>query len=64
MKSKKEIYSKYGIQYKAGKILSPIGFVGELLKEGNTKTGKTFTPIRCCPVPENTALNFTEMCTL
>ena len=38
--SKAAIYAKYGIQYKAGKILSPIGWISELLKEGNTKTGK------------------------
>lgn len=40
MASKKQIYSKYGIEYKDGKILSPIGYVPELLKEGNNKTGK------------------------
>jgi len=40
MASKKQIYKSYGIEYKAGKILSPIGYVPELLKEGNTKTGK------------------------
>ena len=38
--SKKTIYAKYGIEYKNGKILSPIGYVSELLKEGNSKTGK------------------------
>ena len=40
MTSKKQIYSKYGIEFKAGKILSPIGYISELLKEGNGKTGK------------------------
>ena len=40
MASKKAIYEKYGIQYKSGKILSPIGWTSELLKEGNSKTGK------------------------
>lgn len=40
MASKKAIYEKYGIQYKNGKILSPIGYIPELLKEGNSKTGK------------------------
>lgn len=42
MATKKEIYTKYGIEYdtKTEKILSPIGFICELLKEGNSKTGK------------------------
>lgn len=38
--TKKEVYAKYGIEYKDGKILSPIGYINELLKEGNSKTGK------------------------
>lgn len=38
--TKKAIYAEYGIEYKDGKILSPIGWIPELLKEGNTKTGK------------------------
>lgn len=38
--NKKAIYNKYGIEYKSGKILSPIGYIPELLKEGNSKTGK------------------------
>ena len=38
--TKKAIYAKYGIQFINGKILSPIGFICELLKEGNDKTGK------------------------
>jgi len=37
---KKEIYARYGIEYKNGKILSPIGFINPLLKEGNSKVGK------------------------
>ena len=40
MASKKEIYKKYGIEFKNGKVLSPVGFIPELLKEGNGKTGK------------------------
>lgn len=38
--SKKEIFGKYGIEYRDGKILSPIGWIKPLLKEGNSKTGK------------------------
>ena len=38
--SRKDIYAKYGIEFNAGKILSPIGRICELLKEGNDKTGK------------------------
>lgn len=37
--SRKTIYAKYGIDFKGGKILSPIGPVNELLKDGNSKTG-------------------------
>jgi hypothetical protein len=38
--TKKEVYAKYGIKFENGKIVSPIGSVCELLKEGNDKTGK------------------------
>lgn len=37
--NKKETYKKYGVEFKNGKILSPIGWTGELLKVGNSKTG-------------------------
>ena len=37
---KKEIYSKHGITFKNGKILYHGKFIPELLKEGNSKTGK------------------------
>ena len=40
MTSKKAIYKEFGINYKNGKILSPIGPISEFLKEGNSKTGK------------------------
>lgn len=40
MESKKTVYAQYGIEYKGGKILSPYGWINELLKEGNSKTGK------------------------
>ena len=38
--TKQETYSKYGIEYKNGKILFNGQWVSELLKEGNSKTGK------------------------
>lgn len=38
--TKKAIYEKHGITFKAGKIISPIGPISELLKAGNSKTGK------------------------
>ena len=37
--SKKAIYAEFGIEYKAGKILSPIGFINPLLVNGNSKIG-------------------------
>ena len=40
MATKKQIYGEYGIQYMNGKILSRIGWINEMLKEGNSKTGK------------------------
>ena len=40
MASKKEVYAKHGISFENGKIVSPIGSICELLKEGNDKTGK------------------------
>ena len=56
--SKAAIYAKYGINYdaKTGTIESPIGPVKELLKVGNSKTGKkvrtwsmnqTTCPVHC-----------------
>lgn len=38
--TKREIYAKHGIEYKAGKILYNGAWIAELLKEGNSKTGK------------------------
>lgn len=38
--TKKQIYAKYGIKYENGKILYHGMFISELLKEGNSKTGK------------------------
>lgn len=38
--TKKQVYEKYGIIFDGKKIVSPIGNICELLKEGNDKTGK------------------------
>lgn len=38
--TKKEVYGKYGIDYDNGKILYNGKWISELLKEGNSKTGK------------------------
>lgn len=38
--TKKDIYAKHGIRFTNGKIVSPVGNICELLKEGNDKTGK------------------------
>ena len=38
--SKRAIYAKYGIKYSAGKILYNGEWIAELLKAGNSKTGK------------------------
>jgi len=37
--NKAEIYKAYGIEYKGGKINTPLGWLPELLRNGNTKTG-------------------------
>ena len=38
--TKKQTYEKYGIQMEGDKLVSPLGLINELLKEGNDKTGK------------------------
>lgn len=38
--TKKEVYAKYGIEFDGTYVVSPIGKIRELLKEGNDKTGK------------------------
>lgn len=38
--TKKDIYAKYGVTFDGKYIISPVGKVCELLKEGNGKTGK------------------------
>lgn len=40
MSNKVAIYKEFGIEYKAGKILSPIGWINELMIDGNAKIGK------------------------
>ena len=47
--TKKECYAKQGIQFKDGKILSPIGWICELLKDGNTKTGQLVVTFSLLP---------------
>ena len=37
--TKKEIYARYGIEYRAGKLVSPIGEISPLLVDGNSKIG-------------------------
>lgn len=39
--TKKDIFNKYGIEYKNGKINTPLGWLPLLLKDGNAKTGKS-----------------------
>ncbi len=53
MESKKSVYARYGIAYKSGKILSPVGYIPELLKKGNTKTGETVYTFSLLPGTEN-----------
>ena len=36
--NKAAIYKEYGIEYKAGKIVSPIGMINPLLVDSNSKT--------------------------
>ena len=50
--TKKAVYAKYGIEFSNGKIMSPVGSISELLKEGNGKTGKqvyTFSMLQAMP---------------
>jgi len=39
--TKRECYAKQGIQFDGKHILSPLGWINELLKQGNVKLGKT-----------------------
>ena len=56
-KSKKAIYAAHGIEFKDGKILSPYGWTSELLKEGNSKTGKAVYTFSILPGTEIYAIN-------
>lgn len=52
--SKKDVYAGYGIEFKNGKILTPDGeWINELLKEGNSKTGKKVLTWSMLPGTEN-----------
>lgn len=55
--NKRAIYGKYGIVYKSGKISSPVGLISELLKEGNTKTGKAVYTFSLLPGTHNYTLD-------
>ena len=48
--TKREVYAKYGIEFIKGKIVSPVGLICELLKEGNDKTGKLVYTFLFCQV--------------
>lgn len=37
--TKKEVYAQYGVEFKDGKILSPLGWVSPLMPNGNEKLG-------------------------
>ena len=47
--TKRETYKKYGIEFKSDKVLSPVGWIPELLKEGNGKTGKNVLTFSVLP---------------
>lgn len=38
--NKAQVYKEYGIEYKAGKVLSPIGWINAPMIDGNEKIGK------------------------
>ena len=54
--TKKEIYAKHGIIYNNGKILFNGKYICELLKEGNTKTGKRVYTWSLLPGTEGTCV--------
>lgn len=54
--TKKEIYAKHGIQFENGKILYNGKWIAELLKEGNSKTGKRVYTWSMLPGKEGTCV--------
>lgn len=60
--NKKAVYAKHGIQYKNGKILWGKEWVPELLKEGNSKTGKRVWTWSMLPGKEGTCVCTCEGC--
>ena len=60
--TKKEIYAAHGIEYKAGKILYHGQWIAELLKEGNSKTGKRVYTWSMTPGKEGTCICDCEGC--
>ena len=60
--TKREIYAKYGIEYKSGKILYHGEWIAELLKEGNSKTGKRVYTWSMLPGKDGTCVCDCEGC--
>lgn len=58
----KEIYAMHGIEYKAGKILYRGRWIPELLKEGNSKTGKRVYTWSMTPGENGTCVFTCEGC--
>lgn len=54
--NKATIYKRHGIEYKAGKILYNGTYIPELLKEGNSKTGKKVYTWSMLPGKEGTCV--------
>lgn len=55
--TKKQAYANYGIEFKNGHIVSPIGGISEFLKEGNSKTGKMVYTYSLLPGTCNVEIN-------
>lgn len=60
--NKKEAYAQHGIEYKAGKILFNGKWISELLKEGNSKTGKKVYTWSMLPGKEGTCVYSCKGC--
>lgn len=60
--NKKQIYAKHGIEYNAGKINYHGKMISELLKEGNSKTGKRVYTWSMLPGKEGTCACTCEGC--